>query len=65
MTGWPRLLLPANVTLSRSEGSAGAGQRDASLRLSMTGWPRLLHYHHLRAFRLSSPQRMVMGKFLS
>jgi hypothetical protein len=25
----------------------------------------LLRYRNLRAFRLSSPQRMVMGKFLS
>jgi hypothetical protein len=91
------MLLPAGVTLSRSEGSAAAGSRDASLRLSMTGWSRLLlpagvtlsrsegsvwmgvemlrsaqhdsailllRHRHLRAFRLSSPQRMVIGNFL-
>ena len=36
-------MMPHRVTLSRSERSVGAVLRDASLRLSMTGWlPMLL-----------------------
>ena len=55
--------MPHSVTLSRSEGSVALGvemlrcaQHDSAILL--------LRHRHLRAFRLPSPQGMVIGNFL-